>query len=419
MVRCSKTTVTVYRCQGMAENCGFCLELAEKYHCGWCQDQCDVQEKCTERNSQVMWLNKQQTCPDPQIMDFEPRSGPVEGGTNVTISGINLGRSFEDIMGGVHVTHEKNGVTVGQINCLPFREKYVRTSKITCQLQAPNSSMTSSSNSIMTAPISGPFTVRVQNDYSARSRDMFSFVSPKITHIEPSKGPKSGGTRLNIWGLHMDAGSLIEAFLGPLPCLITKRERNRAECITTARYMQGEEKVRVRFDNGIRTFDDYKYLYVEDPKIALVESGLKSGVARGITSGGLSISVKGSNLNSVQKPLMYVELRNIRYNSTCHVESATEMKCKTPRIPSESVAPLFPDTDAGEPLELNFGFLMDDVKTLQDLTRRQNSPLPKFQLYPDPVYYSFGDSDGIKYYKSDYYLTINVSAPTSFTFLLL
>lgn len=53
-------TVIVYRCQGMAENCGFCLELPDKYGCGWCHDQCDVQEKCSERNNEHMWLNKQQ-----------------------------------------------------------------------------------------------------------------------------------------------------------------------------------------------------------------------------------------------------------------------------------------------------------------------------------------------------------------------
>jgi hypothetical protein len=37
------------------------------------------------------WLNKQGVCPDPQIVSFEPTSGPVEGGTNLTIFGINLG----------------------------------------------------------------------------------------------------------------------------------------------------------------------------------------------------------------------------------------------------------------------------------------------------------------------------------------
>lgn len=39
--------------------------------------------------------------------------------------------------------------------------------------------------------------------------------------MEPSKGPKSGGTRLRIWGLHMNAGSRAEAFVDGLECKVT------------------------------------------------------------------------------------------------------------------------------------------------------------------------------------------------------
>lgn len=39
----------------------------------------------------ISWLNKQNVCPDPQIISFEPASGPVEGGTQLTITGVNLG----------------------------------------------------------------------------------------------------------------------------------------------------------------------------------------------------------------------------------------------------------------------------------------------------------------------------------------
>lgn len=263
----------------MADNCGFCLELPDKYGCGWCHDQCDVQEKCSERNSEPsVWLNKHQTCPDPQISDFNPKSGPLEGGSNITIEGINLGRNFEDIMGGVHVAHEQNGVTVGLIPCVPFRELYVKTSRITCQVQSPNVT-TQRPNS----HVSGPLIVKVQNDFTAKSKESYSFVDPRITSIEPSKGPKAGGTRLKIWGIYMDAGSSVDAYLGTIPCRIVKRDRNKAECITNERFFQGEERVRARFDNGERVFNDYNFLYVEDPMITVVESGLTG--QRGIPKG--------------------------------------------------------------------------------------------------------------------------------------
>jgi plexin A len=78
-------TVVIYRCQDMADNCGMCLALAEKYGCGWCQvsDRCEVKEQCDQGAG--VWLNRNQTCPNPEVTDFEPQLGPWEGGTNITI----------------------------------------------------------------------------------------------------------------------------------------------------------------------------------------------------------------------------------------------------------------------------------------------------------------------------------------------
>jgi len=84
----------------MADNCGMCLALAEKYGCGWCQssDRCEVKEQCDQGS--VVWLDKDQTCPNLHVHEFFPMMGPWEGGTNITIRGVNLGKSFKDIYGG-------------------------------------------------------------------------------------------------------------------------------------------------------------------------------------------------------------------------------------------------------------------------------------------------------------------------------
>ena len=68
-----------------------------------------------------------------------------------------------------------------------------------------------------------------------------------------------------------------------------------------------------------------------------VESGLSGqrGVPKGIPSGGILIKVRGTNLNSVQKPRMYVEVDGVRFNSSCIVESAVDMKCKSPAVPTD------------------------------------------------------------------------------------
>lgn len=58
---------------------------------------------------------------------FYPESGPWEGGTNITIEGINLGRVFEDVAGGVKVVYDADGRTIAE--CLPHKENYRKTSK--------------------------------------------------------------------------------------------------------------------------------------------------------------------------------------------------------------------------------------------------------------------------------------------------
>ena len=63
----------------MADNCGKCLSLDEKFGCGWCQSsgKCEVKDKCG--NDASSWLNRDQTCPNPQVTSFEPMLGPWEG----------------------------------------------------------------------------------------------------------------------------------------------------------------------------------------------------------------------------------------------------------------------------------------------------------------------------------------------------
>ncbi|UYV69642.1 PlexA [Cordylochernes scorpioides] len=389
--------VLVYRCQGMAENCGICLELPERYACGWCQDRpssCQVHDQC----SATLWLDRRQTCPDPQVTNFWPESGPWEGGTNITVEGINLGRVFEDIQGGVRVVYEADGRTIAE--CLPHRDEYYKTSRIVCQVERPPNLTTG----LVRGPVSGPLVVKVQNDYTARSTKHFSFVNPRITSIKPDMGPKSGGTHLRIWGLHMDAGSRAEAFVDGLECKVIGRQPNYVDCITSTSKETGPGKVRVKFDNGLRIFEDFNFLYMEDPMIHRVESGGGSsahhrGVPKGIPSGGIAISVFGSNLNTVGHPRMVLMVEGEEFTSECRSDSATEMKCSSPAIPAYKLP--FQGDDY---IELDYGFVMDNVQKLRNLSSRLG--FPKFQMYPDPVYYPFTEDNQVKYYRSEY-LTIN------------
>ena len=209
-----KIHVLIYECQEMADNCGKCLSLDEKFNCGWCQssEKCEVKDKCG--NDASTWLNRDQTCPDPRVTSFEPRLGPWEGGTNITIKGINLGKTFVDIYAGIQVAG---------IQCDPYKHLYKQTEEIVCKVDGPG----------IKEPREGPVIVKVQ-DFRGVSTTKYRFVDPVIRNIRPKKGPQAGGTRVKIIGEHMDAGSHKEAFIGNLPCRIIETRPDKAICITSA-----------------------------------------------------------------------------------------------------------------------------------------------------------------------------------------
>ena len=90
--------IIIYKCTQLAQNCGLCLGLnKDKFECGWCEEEshCVPKSSC----STTSWLsNKQEKviCPHPQIEDFFPKKGPIDGGTKVKslflkFLGISLG----------------------------------------------------------------------------------------------------------------------------------------------------------------------------------------------------------------------------------------------------------------------------------------------------------------------------------------
>lgn len=398
--------ILVYQCSSMADNCGFCLELPSKYNCGWCKDanSCQYKDHCAETSL----LKSHNTCPNPQILTFEPMSGPHEGGTNITIKGINLGRQFEDIQDGVSLELSMDDVKLGEIGCVPFRELYIRTSQITCQLTQPVNS--TFQNIMPGSTLTGIISVRVTNDYVTRSAQKFSFVSPHITQIAPAKGPKSGGTTLTIHGLDLDAGSRAEVFAGDSSCHIISRISNKIACITSAAE-PGYQRVLVKFDNAERVFGGHNFLYCDDPEVDVVTSLQSIPFARneyarprGIPAGGIQVHVKGKGFFCVMNPIFYVTVDGQKYNGSCDKVNATDMSCSSPYVPDEKIRPLRLRPE--DPVELDYGFFMDNVESVHHLTTRRQNPLPMFLMYSNPEYKPFPEE--VKFYKSDY-LTINGS----------
>ncbi|XP_046596582.1 plexin-A4 isoform X1 [Neodiprion lecontei] len=371
--------VVIYRCKDMADNCGMCLALAQKYGCGWCQssDKCEVKEQCNNRGSGI-WLNRNETCPNPKIQSFEPQLGPWEGGTNVTIRGINLGKTFADIYA---------GATIAGLPCEPYPELYVRTKQIVCRVDGPGTPQERK----------GPVIVKIE-DFRGYSDVNFEFVDPVIESISPKYGPRSGGTVIRITGRYMNAGSRILAFIDKLPCSIISAEANETLCMTSASNTTRSGVLRMQFDSGVRQYNGV-FEYVDDPTIESVESGVAGQIKipKGIPAGGIKISVIGKNLGYVQNPQMYVYYDDKMFVSQCATFSHTNMICNSPAVEVSEDTHL----DADHPLMLEYGFRMDNVTGVQNLSANGHK---NFLLYPNPVYDVFEEE--VKYYKSDY-LTIN------------
>ncbi|CAB4063960.1 PLXNA [Lepeophtheirus salmonis] len=345
--------VLIYNCKEMADNCGLCLSLDEKFECGWCESSgmCEVQGKCGK--DATSWLNRDKTCPNPMVLDFHPTTGPWEGGTNITIHGINLGKQFNDIYG---------GVTVAGVYCDPYEHLYQRTEKI-----------------------KGPVIVKVA-DFRGESTEDYEFIDPQLKYIRPLSGPQSGGTRIRIIGEYLNAGSHIEAIIGDSPCQIVETRPDMAICITSGSKSLSKEPVKMIFDKGIRELECQKYEYVEDPIIHSVYSGSLGGRVQ-----------KNTQRNCFRRNKY--NSRKHYYSNPCNVVNNKKMFCLSPRV--ESLAWI--NINQPEPIDLNFGFVMDNVDRVQNISNVLNS---YFLLYPDPEFYKFDEEDGIKYYKFDY-LTLN------------
>lgn len=371
-------------------------------------------------------MNRLQTCPNPEIHSFSPRTGPWEGGTNITIKGINLGKNFSDIY---------SGVKIAGIDCLPYRDLYLDTREIVCRVDGPGTM----------AYRAGKIVVQVQ-DYRGESRGDFEFVDPVIHDFEPKFGPISGGTKIMIRGNHLNAGSTIKGSINGLKCEILSTDLKDAICKTSPATLLSKGFLKMEFDSGERQLNSVPFEYVADPIIDYASSG-GSGqkLPKGIPSGGVKISVYGRNFKSIQQPSMYVYYEEKQFTSQCQILNDNEMMCNSPVIEMSSfkndgptlmrltsdvseyqslqsytnsyrmsdviALQLSSDKQLNDPvfknewlagntaIQLEYGFIMDDVTTTRNLSEVQKP----FELYPDPQYFKFEE---LKYYNSEY-LTIN------------
>uniref|UniRef100_A0A3Q1CL05 Plexin-B1 n=1 Tax=Amphiprion ocellaris TaxID=80972 RepID=A0A3Q1CL05_AMPOC len=300
-------SVTLFNCSVGRSDCSRCRTADPKYGCVWCggaaSSRCVYQDSCTDEIKH--------TCPAPVIHFLDPVSGPVEGGTVVTISGSNLGQRAEDI---------QSSVTVAGVPCSVIHSRYEVSSRIVCETTSSGEER------------SGQASVKVRGGGLGLSAQIFSFQNPILSSIFPQRGPKAGGSALTIRGRRLRTGhpSEVNVKCGPLYRL--NIQEDQISCLTRGSNRTGDHGITVRFGGAERHLRGLVYHYTPNPNIT------KAAPSKSFLSGGRIIRVSGQNLDVVQEPKMRVTLsppdtlppRRRRMNSSSLI------LCPTPAVGPEA-----------------------------------------------------------------------------------
>lgn len=338
--------VRIYKCGPMVTNCGQCLSMDPEYECGWCTKgnaQCSLPSDC----SPASWLDRQATCPNPQILRFEPSTGPVQGITNISVTGINLGKASSDLE-----------VTVAGVRCTVHPEHYEPSIQFQC--------LTEPANTVK----EGVIKVKVNGQYQTKSTSKFKFVDPVVTSLSPKRGPQSGGTTLTISGEEMNTGTMTTVDIEGSPCRVTMRNFSALECVTSQQSAnQNEVDVEVNFGN-LRKVIPEKFTYVKDPEITMIEP------KKTILSGGTTITAMGNQMQYIQNPEFFVDLGNKKITARCALQQLTFwLVCQTPQLdfPGENIT-------ITSPKEVQYGFRLDGVMTFLNISK----DIGPMEYFPDP-----------------------------------
>ncbi|XP_010012527.1 PREDICTED: plexin-B1 isoform X2 [Nestor notabilis] len=269
--------VTFYNCSVGHTDCSRCQTADSKYSCVWCggdNPSCIFRGSCKE--------DVEDLCPAPLIHSVYPLSGPVEGGTRITITGSNLGQKHQDIA---------ETVTVAGIPCAVDVQEYEISSSIVC--------VTGGS----WAERSGHVVVEVPGGGRGVSGHIFSYQNPELKSIVPTQGPKAGGTCLTLLGSKLLTGhpSEISVLLGDLPChILSEMTEDQLACQTSPSNVSAELPVTIKYGDQERRLEGSLFRYTLDPNVTFAEP------PKSFLSGGRVLRVHGYNLDVVQKPKIRV-----------------------------------------------------------------------------------------------------------------
>ena len=114
-------------------------------------------------------------------------TGPVAGGTTITVTGTNLGVTFNDV--------NTSQLLLGATPCTPINQNYISGSQFVCE----------TTNFI--SPGDRTLVLNIGSRNSTSDAPPFQALEPTVTEIAPNIGPVAGGTMVTVRGVDLDIGN--------------------------------------------------------------------------------------------------------------------------------------------------------------------------------------------------------------------
>ncbi|KAE8612142.1 hypothetical protein XENTR_v10012738 [Xenopus tropicalis] len=347
----SMLSVEVYNCASQTPDCSSCLGRADLgHHCSWSESSMSCR-----LNSEILSISYPYTCPAPDIRKIDPASGPLLGGTLVTIQGRNLGSRFSDING---------RVKIGEIECTPIQEKYIVSEEIVC--------MTGESPKLLTDWVS------VDVNGGGRSKEKYSFQVPEVDYLSPDFGPWAGGTRVTISGTNLNIGRDVRVLFNKTQeCRDLVRTQSTIQCTVPPMKFLPETKVHicVQFEKKSCVKEELFFKYQENPVIKSMDPRSSP------LSGGRIITVTGERFDMVQSIMMGIQHEKGR-RMNCTVLSPTIITCPSPTAPNSTME--------------NMDFFINGVQV--DLGKAIVEAHFSLEYQPDPMFYTAKKEKLIKHH---------------------
>uniref|UniRef100_UPI00358E1BA8 plexin-B3-like isoform X1 n=2 Tax=Myxine glutinosa TaxID=7769 RepID=UPI00358E1BA8 len=319
--------VTFYDCKRTHSDCSQCQASDDVLRCEWCKSSADCMYE-TQCNGDTAASGD---CPPPNIISFEPKRGPTDGGTKVTICGTDLGQKANDI---------QDPVVIAGVRCNVTISSYRISQRVVCVTEEA------------VRPISGPLELDVRLPVSkqqvrASTTDNFTFEVPVFSNASPERGFESGETRLTLYGEKLDLGheGQLEVFVGPVTCRMETVLPSKVECITGP-YSPGEQCIVLQFRKKVQ-YCNLTFTYIKNPVIS------KISPQDTYYGGGRVVTVTGERIDAAQQVQLFIETTTqyrrrrhftafhsnikdeVNKSSTkCTVVNKSQALCHTPHVPA-------------------------------------------------------------------------------------